>query len=62
MVLIDNTIQIRPHLPTSLCSPAKSRPEREMGERQPYCHTNVLDVGLAQNQVLSFVQVSSRET
>ena len=30
---------------TSLRRVGKSDPEREAGEQQPYCHTNVLDVG-----------------
>ena len=46
---LHNALLARSHLPTSLRRPAKSRPEREVGE-QPYCHTNAVDVGLAQIQ------------
>ena len=44
---------IRPGPPTSLRRVTKRDPEREVGE-QPYCHTNAVDNGAAQNQLLSF--------
>ena len=38
---LHNVQQIRPGPPTSLRRATKRGPEREVGERQPYCHTNV---------------------
>ena len=49
-----NVTRSRPLLPTSLRSPAKCGPEREVGERQLYCHTNALDVGLVETQCVFF--------
>ena len=41
---LHNVQQIRPGPPTSLRRATKRGPEREVG-RQPYCHTNAVDVG-----------------
>ena len=59
MAPLDNAIQISPHLPTSVRQSLKARARMtEVGERQPYCHTNVLDVGLTQNQVVFLVRMA----
>ena len=53
-----NALQARSRLPTSFRRSTKRGPEKEVGE-QPYCHTNAVDIGLAQIQFVFLARCAS---